>query len=165
MLPHESRQGWQSISFFDLCSWVCRKMKSIKSDQTPNHLHENERVKPCSCSSMWNKNVLKHVFKSNFSSKIVVFFQIQTMSYKILSCLWVNVIMYHVRVNLRLLKFSNCAYLSWVFWVCNVFWGNNCNILISLYTCWAGSLLLWQRGYRPSAPPLSQHRGCVSPSN
>lgn len=97
--------------------------------------------------------------------KLWFFSQIRTMSYKILSCLWVNVIMYHVRVNLRLLKFSNCAYLSWVFWVCNVFWGNNCNILISLYTCWAGSLLLWQRGYRPSAPPLSQHRGCVSPSN
>lgn len=112
----------------------CRKMKSIKSDRTPNHLHESKQVKTSSCSSMWNKNVLKHVFKSNFSSKIVGFSQIQAMNDEIFSCLWTMkfshacellVVMYHIKANLWLLGFSNCVYLSWIFWVCDVLGGNN----------------------------------------
>lgn len=44
--------------------------------------------------------------------------------------------MYHIRANLKLLGFSNCAYLSWIFWVCDVLGGNKWNILILFYICW-----------------------------
>lgn len=50
-----------------------------------------------------------------------------------------HVVMYHIRANLRLLGFLNCAYLFWIFWVCDVFLGSKWNILISLYTCWVST--------------------------
>lgn len=71
MLPGKAGRGDNAFPSFTSVVEFYRKMESTKLDQMPNHLHENERVKPFSCSNMWIKNVLKHIFKMKFSSKIV----------------------------------------------------------------------------------------------
>lgn len=118
------------------------KMKSIKSDQMPNHLHENEQVKPCFCSNTvfvpgtkmyWNM-FLKVISLLNFLGFFTP--QIQTMNYEILSCLWVacGYVSHQSKLEvIRIFEFCVLVLNFLDFWF---FWGNKWNILILLYTCW-----------------------------
>lgn len=84
----------------------------------------------------------KMFLKVIFLLKLIFFPKFRLWTRKFSHACELYVVMYHIRANFRLLGFSNCVYLSWIFWVCDVLVGGVSGIFWFCYIP-AGIALGW----------------------